>query len=160
MKMKWFWMVCMIVMTSLVAVSCGDDDDEGGESGAGNTPEGTVTVNLEKGGSSIKFKGNYGTLSWEAPNNFYGPAISVGKKNGLNNIDINNIPENGWDSYRVACEPGHAYIVRSFNFGANNEYLYYYAGVYVIKNLTNTKGEIIGAKVQYCNFTPGKGWNQ
>lgn len=155
MKTKWFWMMCMIVMTSLVTVSCGDDDDE---SGAGNAPEGTITVNLTKSPSHIvDFGGNFGGMMWLSSNNFYtnNEVLSLGEKNGLGSININKIPESGWTD-ETACKPGYAYIVR--RGGADG--VYYYTGIYLVRNIISTSGGIMGVEIQYCNFTPGKGWNQ
>lgn len=159
MKAKWFWMMCMIVMASLVTIGCGDDDDETG-SGSGNAPEGAITINLTKDNSYADFGAGYGGIQWRAPNNFDTGGTSVnfvdvGNKSGLGSISINKLPENGWTG-EIACEEGHGYMVRC----PMGEGEYNYTGVYVVDILTNTSKGIIGAKIQYCNFTPGKGWNQ
>lgn len=172
MKTKWFWMMCMIVMTSLVTVSCGDDDDEGG---AGNAPEGTITVNLTS--SSLPLKAvdgkQYGSLRWlHDTNNLLNDAwnihisqelynseiVSLGERNGLGAINTNNAPKSGW-TLMVACKPGCAYITRCPNDN-NGELDYCYTGIYVVRNMTDTSGGIAGIEVQYCTFTLGKGWNK
>lgn len=152
MKVKWFLNLLIMLLMVLSMVGCGSDD-ENGESGESNFPEGTVTVNLNN-----EF---VNCIRWESPNDLKGyintSIVSLGKKRGLNDIDINNIPENGW-SQKIACGPGCAYIVRLYSeYGTISSF---YSGVYVIENLQNTNGSIVGAKIQYCKFTPGKGWNQ
>lgn len=167
MKMKWFWMMCMIVMTSLVTVSCGDDDDEGG---SGNAPEGAITVNLtsNSGGAYANFGGGgyYGELKWESStnnfvthpffSNYAMEIVSLGGKNGLGNINTNAIPESGW-AYTIACKAGHAYMTRAKERDGDNAY---YTGIYVVRNISSTSGGIMGVEIQYCTFIPGKGWNQ
>lgn len=162
MKIKWFWMMCMIVMTSLVTVSCGDDDDEGG---SGNAPEGTITVNLtsNSGSAAIDFKGSYGGIIWDSATNnlenrYSGGIASLGEKNGLGSIDTNKITESGWAN-KVACKPGYAYIIKYiYNYNGVQEERY--TGIYVVRNITSTSGGIMGVEIQYCTFVPGKGWNQ
>lgn len=155
MKTKWFWMMCMIIMASLVTVSCGDDDDEGG---TGNAPKGTITVNLTKNPNHIvDFGGNYGSVNWiSSSNNFFASSeiLSLGEKNGLGSINTDKIPESGWTK-ETACKPGYAYIVRCGGSG-----VYYYTGIYLVRNIISTSGGIMGVEIQYCNFTPDKGWNQ
>lgn len=165
--------MCMIVMTSLVTVSCGDDDDEGG---SGNAPEGTITVNLTTENNLVHvFIGgkSYGYLAWESStNNFWNAAmnisvgqklysaeiISLGKKSGLGVINTNEVLESGWAS-KVACKPGQAYITRCPN-NNHGELDYCYTGIYVVRNISSTSGGIMGVEIQYCTFVPGKGWNQ
>ena len=151
----------MLLVMALSMVSCGGNDEKAAaDNEENNLPEGTVTVNLTN--NEYVNTGTGGLIKWVSPNDMesYSHAIdivSLGKKAGLGSIDINSIPENGW-ARKIACKPGYAYIIR-YVVPIEQSYLTY-SGVYVVKNLQNTAGGIMGAEIQYCKFTPGKGWNQ
>lgn len=76
MRTKWFWNLLMMLVMALSMVGCGSDDDENGESGENNFPEGTVTVNLNN-----EF---INCIRWESPNDLKGYVntfiVSLGKK--------------------------------------------------------------------------------
>ena len=76
-----------------------------------------------------------------------GDIVDMGKKTLSK---INALPSAGW-TQETAVLPKHGYIVRGKGPDESN---YKYIKLYVKDFITNTYGGIIGAEVQYCEWTP------
>lgn len=92
--------------------------------------------------------------------------VSLGKANGLGNLNTNNVPAVGW-APTIAAVKGNLYILRySISWDCNDDSVKehyenaYYFGLYVVDTILSTENGILGYTVKYCPFTPGKGWNQ
>lgn len=71
---------------------------------------------------------------------------------------IKTLPTSGW-AREVAVTPNHRYVIRYeytiWNSDLQrNEQKVAYLKLYVVDYTTNTSGSIIGAEVQYCEWTP------
>ena len=165
MKTRFSWAI--MIFAALLLFSCKKDDDSSSVSEKTKDPEGTVTVNIrhDTGDSHVVYSpdGGYVYLSISESNNicpYYNAMIvSLGKGNNLGSININTLPTNGWTNQSAAIV-GNLYIVRYDCLIGGNQHLHY-IGLQVQSELTAvTNGGIVGYKIKYCPFTPGKGWNQ
>lgn len=89
---------------------------------------------------------NLRVLIWQYQSRWIGEGcaiVDIGKKKLSQKISL---PTKGWVG-EVAAIPGHGYVVRHDSSGR-------YARVYVKDYMYSTSGGIIGAEVQYCEWTP------
>lgn len=148
MKTKSYLLHVFILMTIAfsftVFTGCSDDDDPSDPEIS--DPEGTVTVYINK-------DDYYGFIKWDTPNNIVTRTgdmlngfalVDVGEVKGIG--DINKVPEKGWTK-TVACKPKHGYILQHAI-----SYMTTYYRIYVVKNITNKSGEIIGAEIKEQNW--------
>lgn len=84
--------------------------------------------------------------------------VSLGAVHGLGSISTEKEPAAGW-TFESAAVVGNGYILRYTIKWEGYEAKHYF-GVYVEDTIVGTDGGILGYKVKYCPFTPGKGWNQ
>ncbi len=136
MKIYRFWMLAVMIATSLVTISCGDDDPTDPSNSVAD-PEGTVPVSMRNedyGKTYLK-----GEVYIDKGNNFVGAnLVDMGTMKGLGNIT--KAPSNGW-ARPVSVQKGHGYIAQLGNGP--------YMRIYVNEFTESTSGGIIGAKVKY-----------
>lgn len=146
----------MAVFLSVCIISCGDDNPvtnppvnptNNGNVNNPDTevpdPEGTITLSMRNANNSTTYIDNY--IYINKGDNFTGcKIVSLGAMKGVGNIA--QIPKTGW-SDQVAVVPGYGYIAY-----ANNKYYC----LYVVDEVVNTSGGVIGALVKYYSPFGGK----
>lgn len=91
--------------------------------------------------------------------------LYLGKGQGLGSIKTSSVPVSGWSRESAAVAGGmyvieYQYVYENIDTHEKQEGTRQYIGLFVQEQLVNAANEIIGYTVQYCPFTPGKGWNQ
>lgn len=155
MNIKNFWMVLAVALVSLCAVSCGDDDDNGGTKENPTTsadPEGTIVANLTNNEKLLRI-GDVAELYLNSSNNLwvYGAQIvCVGSVKGLSSIK--KVPESGW-SRETAAIPGYGYVIEGNRQGGYS----WFSGtarLYVVDYMRDSYGGIMGCTVKYQFWDP------
>lgn len=155
MRKNFNWVFLLLSLLCLGSVSCSKDDSSNSQSSKGTKttlpdPEGTKETYLTD--ESIDFEGCF--IKWSSPNNLvntYNTYITdLGEKNGLAEVAQSTIPPYGSGSKNVACKPGHGYILECGHNGYGA--LTYYCALYVVKNIENQYGAIIGAEIKFCSL--------
>ena len=180
--MKRILFITAAIFMALLSVSCNKGGIFGGD------PEGTITINLRNDVyhtmiNDVEVSNEDGTeysrnelfLGLNSGNNFQpyneleythgrlaptstAEIVSLGSVHGLGSISTEKVPAAGWSS-KSAAIVGNGYILR-YTMKWNDFEANFYYGVYVEDTIVGTDGGILGYKVKYCPFTPGKGWNQ
>ena len=141
------FLMCGLLLTAMFLVAgCNNNEPEIPEIPEVPNPEGTVEIwmrDADNGSTWVipeAFTGGFGinnqNFVWQAlgtPLQF----ASVGEVNSLG--EVTEIPTSGWAN-QIAIFPGHGYIVRQ---NAN------YTRMYVADWITNTAGDIVGARIMY-----------
>jgi len=159
---RWLPLFLLATVTFLFPACEGNSPSING--GGGEDTSGIITVkirNRDHGDSQVDIKGY--KLCIDEANNFYGTEsgyhyVSDGVKfcdMGTKKLSaIKTVPTSGWAS-PVAVIPNHSYIIRCERYDWSNEkYFASYYKLYVVDYITATSGGIIGAEVQYCEWTP------
>lgn len=131
----------MVCMLSVSLISCGGDDNDDPNNGQPvnpgtnvNDPTGTVTLAMRNTDNGNTYLDNIRIKN----ENFIGASfVSLGAVRGLGNVST--IPTSGWAD-QVAVEPGYGYVAFS-----NNQFY----RIYVVDNIVNTSGGVIGADIKY-----------
>lgn len=148
--------IMMAAVLSVSITSCGGDDPVSSPpvipTNNGNVtnpdtevpdPEGTITLSMRNANNGTTYIDN--SIYINRSDNFTGcKIVSLGAMKGLGNIA--QIPKTGW-SDQVAVVPGTGYVAY-----ANNKYYC----LYVVEEITNTSGGVIGALVKYYSPFGGK----
>lgn len=139
-----------IILSSIFIISCNDDSNDLTKSIP--DPEGTITVNMrniDNGGTRVEPDSCCTGFFIDDDNNFYCNKyykfVSVGKVNGLGNIET--IPTSGW-AEKVAVEPGYGYVASCPKASLNDKNLTY-VRICVVSWIESTSGGIIGAVIKY-----------
>lgn len=131
----------MVCMLSVSLISCGGDDNDDPNNGQPvnpgtnvNDPTGTVSLAMRNTDNGNTYLDNIRIKN----ENFIGASfVSLGAVRGLGNVST--IPTSGWAD-QVAVEPGYGYVAFS-----NNQFY----RIYVVDNIVNTSGGVIGADIKY-----------
>lgn len=131
----------MVCMLSVSLISCGGDDNDDPNNGQPvnpgtnvNDPTGTVTLAMRNTDNGNTYLDNIRIKN----ENFIGASfVSLGAVRGLGNVST--IPTSGWAD-QVAVEPGYGYVAYS-----NNQFY----RIYVVDNIVNTSGGVMGADIKY-----------
>ena len=155
------WVLLLLPLLCLGSISCSKDDSSNSQNSEGTEttlpdPEGTKETYLTD--KNIDLEGC--NIEWRSPNNLVNvtltPSVTyitdIGEKNGLAEVAQSAIPPYGSGSRNVACKPGHGYILECAH-GA----LIYYCALYVVRNIENQYGVIIGAEIKYCSLGNSSG---
>lgn len=131
----------MVCMLSVSLISCGGDDNDDPNNGQPvnpgtnvNDPTGTVSLAMRNTDNGNTYLDNIRIKN----ENFIGASfVSLGAVRGLGNVST--IPTSGWAD-QVAVEPGYGYVAFS-----NNQFY----RIYVVDNIVNTSGGVMGADIKY-----------
>ena len=148
---RWLPLFLLAALTFLFPACEGNNPSING--GGGEDTSGLITLkmrNSENGETKISFGGEHFYIN--SANNFYSPYGSSVQfcDMGTKKLSaIKTVPTSGW-AREVAVTPNHRYVIRSDIQGYEQKYL----KLYVVDYITSTTGVIIGAEVQYCEWTP------
>lgn len=160
---RWLPLFLLAALTFLFPACEKNNSSVDGSSGGEDT-SGLITVkmrNSENGETTILVGGGYFYIN--KANNFansgYGNANTEICDMGTKKLSaIKTVPTSGW-AREVAVTPNHRYVIRNEYTQWNSsiqgtEQKVAYLKLYVVDYTTNTSGGIIGAEVQYCEWTP------
>lgn len=143
-KKNFLWSLLTMIMVGMLSVSlisCGGDDNDDPNNGQPvnpgtnvNDPTGTVSLAMRNTDNGNTYLDNIRIKN----ENFIGASfVSLGAVRGLGNVST--IPTSGWAD-QVAVEPGYGYVAYS-----NNQFY----RIYVVDNIVNTSGGVMGADIKY-----------
>ena len=149
---RWLPLFLLAAVTFLFPACEGNNPDE--------NLEGVVTIkmrNESNGNTWINYPGiALSCVHISDANNF---AVYLGDQGQLNAgitdvgmkklSQVTTLPSTGWVQ-EIAVQISHSYIYRIENYHSENHYL----KIYVKDWIKSTSGGIIGAEVQYCEWTP------
>jgi len=162
---RWLPLFLLAAVTFLFPACEGNNPSING--GGGEDTSGLITLkmrNSENGETKISFGAGYFMIN--KANNFDEYYIAGGQGGIIEFCDmgtkklsaIKTVPTSGW-AREVAVTPNHRYVIRN-NYSQWNsdiqghEQKVAYLKLYVVDYITSTTGGIIGAEVQYCEWTP------
>ena len=160
---RWLPLFLLAAVTFLFPACEGNNPSSNG--GGGEDTSGLITLkmrNRENGETTISIGDSYFMIN-EA-NNFkkcYNGSMNIVEfcDMGTKKLSaIKTVPTSGW-AEEVAVIPNHRYVIRN-NYSQwnsdlqRNEQKVAYLKLYVVDYITSTSGSIIGAEVQYCEWTP------
>lgn len=160
---KWLPLFLLAAVTFLFPACEGNNPSING--GGGEDTSGLITLKMRNGGNggtTIYLGGGYFMIN--NANNFdnYGASGNVNTEfcdMGTKKLSaIKTVPTSGW-AKEVAVTPNHRYVIRNNYEQWNNDINGYedkvsYLKLYVVDYITSTSSVIIGAEVQYCEWTP------
>ena len=159
------WLPLFLLAAVMFLFPACEGNDPSSNGGGGEDTSGLITLkmrNSENGETMIHIGGGYFMMN--KANNFanYGSYGNVNTEfcdMGTKKLSaIKTVPTSGW-AKEVAVIPNHRYVIRN-NYSQwnsdiqGNEQKVAYIKLYVVDYTTNTSGGIIGAEVQYCEWTP------
>ena len=151
---RWLPLFLLAAVTFLFPACEGNNPSTNG--GGGEDTSGLITLkmrNVENGETTISVGDNYFRIN--KANNFissdgFGGMIEFCDMGTKKLSAIKTVPTSGWAG-EVAVIPNHRYVIRN-NFWNSSEVAY--LKLYVVDYITSTSNVIIGAEVQYCEWTP------
>lgn len=149
--------IATITCITLCVASCGKEGSKETEKETEEVadPLGTVLMNLTED-SHVSQAGWDSYVTWKAPNDLYGwrcGIVSLGKKKGLGDIKLKELPSDDLFVSDVAVEKGYAYLVKgSTGLYGYIEEQYRYMAIYIVDVIESTYGGIMGAKIKYCRY--------
>lgn len=156
---RWLPLFLLAAVTFLFPACEGNNPSING--GGGEDTSGLITLkmrNSENGETTISVGGGHFCIN-SANNFYYGYSGIQFCDMGTKKLSaIKTVPTSGW-AREVAVTPNHRYVIRSeysiWNSDLQrNEQKVAYLKLYVVDYITSTSGGIIGAEVQYCEWTP------
>ena len=156
---RWLPLFLLAALTFLFPACEKNNSSVDGSSGGEDT-SGMITLkmrNSDNGETTISI-GN-GNFWINNANNFCGYSSIRFCDMGTKKLSaIKTVPTSGWAG-EVAVTPNHRYVIRNEYTIWNGSIQVYeqkvaYLKLYVVDYTTNTSGGIIGAEVQYCEWTP------
>ena len=157
---RWLPLFLLAALTFLFPACEKNKSSVDGSSGGEDT-SGMITLkmrNRDNGETTISVGGGYFWIN--SANNFYSDYHNVQICDmGTKKLSaIKTLPTSGW-AKEVAVIPNHRYVIRNEYTLWNGSLQEYeqkvaYLKLYVVDYITSTSGSIIGAEVQYCEWTP------
>ena len=157
---RWLPLFLLAAVTFLFPACEKNNSSVDGSSGGEDT-SGLITVkmrNRDNGTTEIPVGVGYFYIN--SANNFYSGYSGVQFCDmGTKKLSaIKTLPTSGW-AREVAVTPNHRYVIRNEYTQWNSsiqgdEQKVAYLKLYVMDYTTSTSGSIIGAEVQYCEWTP------
>ena len=147
----------IFVFAFVSLISCNKDN---ANDSVENDPIGTNLMYLSSDPDSAVYpnKWNGGGFIWGAPNNLLtfwanscvGGFLDLGKKKGIGDINLKELPEADLFVSSIAVQEKHAYLAYMASDWGNTPRGY--VAIYIIESTTNTRNEIIGAKIKWANY--------
>ena len=152
---RWLPLFLLAAVTFLFPACEGNNPSSNG--GGGEDTSGLIILkmrNSENGETTISIGDGYFYIN--KANNFardyYYDSIEFCDMGTKKLSAIKTVPTSGW-AKEVAVIPNHRYVIRK-NYIPGYEQKVAYLKLYVVDYITSTSGSIIGAEVQYCEWTP------
>ena len=155
------WLPLFLLAAVMFLFPACEGNDPSSNGGGGEDTSGLITVkmrNSDNGKTQIYIGG--GSFYINNANNFAinGYTTEFCDMGTKKLSAIKTVPTSGW-AKEVAVIPNHRYVIRNNYIQWNNsdqesEQKVAYLKLYVVDYITSTTGVIIGAEVQYCEWTP------
>ena len=155
----------LLAAVTFLFPACEKNNSSVDGSSGGEDTSGMITLKMRNSDNSstteISVSGGYGGYFYiNSANNFCSGYSGIQFCDmGTKKLSaIKTVPTSGW-AREVAVTPNHRYVIRYeytiWNSDLQrNEQKVAYLKLYVVDYITSTSGSIIGAEVQYCEWTP------
>lgn len=155
---RWLPLFLLAAVTFLFPACEGNNPSING--GGGEDTSGLITVKMRNRDNNGTTEISVGGVYINSANNFcsFYSGVQFCDMGTKKLSAIKTVPTSGW-AREVAVTPNHRYVIRYEGTIWNsdlqrNEQKVAYLKLYVVDYITSTSGSIIGAEVQYCEWTP------